>query len=195
VIAGEIRKNHAVSVVSTDALGAVLEEVLTPEAAPDLFVLSRFAELPWAERTKLIIEDPAAHMERVRRESHVVWIAVEAFLRRENREGRDVLIEGAAVLPELIGQIKDVPRRVVFLGNQGREHGQNIKRSAEEIGDDWLRGAGDQYLDAFAVFVNQMSAYIEQEAVKYGFKYVEMDGLSLPDATRAVAGLLGLGSG
>jgi 2-phosphoglycerate kinase len=41
IIAAEIRQKHALSVVSTDTLGAVLENVLTPEAAPDLFLFSR----------------------------------------------------------------------------------------------------------------------------------------------------------
>ena len=104
------------SVVSTDTLGAVLENVLSPEAAPDLFVFCKFNEMPRAERVKLMMKDPAELIDYVRKESHVVWKAVKAFIRRENNEGRDVLIEGVAVLPELMSQLEDIPHRVVFIG-------------------------------------------------------------------------------
>ena len=50
IIAGEIRRSHAVSVVSTDSLSTVLENVLSPEAVPDLFVFGKFNEMPMAER-------------------------------------------------------------------------------------------------------------------------------------------------
>ena len=122
ILSGEIRQKRAVSVVSTDTLGAVLENVLGPEEAPDLFVFGKFHEMPMAERVKLIMKDPAVLIDYVRKESYVVWKAVEAFIRRENDEGRDALIEGVVVLPELISQLKDIPNRVVFIGNQGDNH-------------------------------------------------------------------------
>jgi 2-phosphoglycerate kinase len=115
-ISSEIRQKHAVSVVSTDTLGAVLEHVLSPEAAPDLFVFGTFHDMPMAEQVKFIMKDPAALIAYVRKESSVVWNAVEAFIRREHDEGRDVLIEGVAVLPELMSQLEDIPHRVVFIG-------------------------------------------------------------------------------
>jgi 2-phosphoglycerate kinase len=195
LISSEIRRRHAVSVVSTDALGAALENVLGPEAAPDLYVLRGFAELPLAQRLKSITEDPAALIDCARRESYVVWRAVEAYVARENGEGRDLLVEGVAVLPELIGRIVGIPHQVVFVGNQGEDHKENIRRFADEHEHDWMRGASDQYVDAFSVFVSRMSAYIEQEAKKYGFQYIAMDKRSLDDVVEEVARSLGLSGG
>ena len=186
MISSEIRQKHAVSIVSTDSLGAVLETVLGPEAAPDLFAFAKFGELPMAERVKLMMKDPAELTHYVRKESHVVWKAVEAFIRRENDEGRDALIEGVAVLPELMSQLEDIPHRAVFIGNQGENHTENIKKSAEDNEHDWMRGVSDQYIHAFATFVKRMSAYIEQEAKKYGFKYIEMDKKLFGDVTEEV---------
>ncbi len=192
IIAGEIRQSHAVSVVSTDSLGAVLESVLSPEAAPDLFVFGRFNEMPEAERVKFINKDPAELIDYVRKESQVVWKAVEAFIRRENNEGRDVLIEGVAVLPEFVGRLEDIPHRVVFIGNQGENTKENLKKSADENEHDWMRGASDPYLGAYAVFVKRMSAFIEQEARKVGFEYIEMDKAPFGEAAEAVMKALGL---
>ncbi len=156
-------QKHAVSVVSTDTLAAVLENVLDPGSAPDLFIFHRFDKMPMAQRAELIAKNPAELIEYVRKESHVIWKAVEAFIRRENDEGRDVLIEGVAVLPELICRLDDIPHRVVFIGNQGENHKENIRKFAEENEQDWMRGVSDQYIDAFAMFVKRMSAHIEQE--------------------------------
>jgi 2-phosphoglycerate kinase len=192
IISNEIRQKYALSVVSTDSLGAVLENVLSPEAAPDLFVFGKVNEMPVAERVKFVMKDPAELIDYVRRESHVVWNAVEAFIRRENYEGRDVLIEGVAVLPELVSQLEDIPHRVVFIGNQGENHKENIKKSAEENEHDWMRGVSDQYIGAYAMFVKRMSAYIEQEAKKYGFKYIEMDRELFGDVAEAVMKSLGV---
>jgi len=150
IISSEIRQKHAVSVVSTDTLGAVLENVLSSEVAPGLFVFSKFNEMPTTERVKFMIKNPAGLIEYVREESHIVWKAVEAFIRRENSEGRDVLIEGVAVLPELISRLDDIPYRAVFIGNQGENHKENIKKSADENELDWIRGVSDQYIDAYA---------------------------------------------
>ena len=192
IIANEIRQKYAVSVVSTDTLGAVLENVLSPESVPDLFVFDKFNKMPMAERVKLVTKDPAKLIDYMRKESHVVWKAVDAFIKRENDEERDVLIEGVAILPELMGQLENIPHRVVFIGNQGENHKGNIKKSAEENAHDWIRDVSDQYISAFAMFVNLMSAYIEQEAKKYGFEYIEMDKELFGNVTEDVMKSLGL---
>jgi len=192
IITNVIRQKYAVSVVSTDTLGAVLENVLSPESAPDLFVFDKFNKMPMAERVKFITKDPAGLINYVRKESQVVWKAVDAFIRSENDEGRDALIEGVAVLPELVIRLEDIPHRVVFIGNQGENHQENIKKSAEENEHDWMRDVSDPYMSAFAMFVRRMSAYIEQEAKKYGFEYIEMDKESFGNVTEKVMKSLGL---
>jgi len=55
-----------------------------------------------------------------------------------------------------------------------------------------MRDVSDEYIGAFAMFVKRMSAYIEQEAKKYGFEYIEMDKESFGDATEKVMKSLGL---
>ena len=76
IISNEIRQKHAISVVSTDSLGAVLESTLSLEAAPDLFVFARFNEMPVADRIKLIVDDPAELVDSLIKESRVVWKGV-----------------------------------------------------------------------------------------------------------------------
>jgi 2-phosphoglycerate kinase len=191
-ISNEIRKEYAMSVVSTDTLGAVLENVLSPDAEPDLYVFSKYHEMPKTERVKLLTKNPEILIKWVKKESNVVWKAIEPFIMRENDEGREVLIEGVAVLPELMCRLKDIPHRVVFIGNQGKNHNENIKKSAEENEHDWIRDESDQYISAFSMFVMRMSVYIEQEAKKYGFEYIEMDKELFENTTKDVIKSLGL---
>ena len=192
IISNQIRQKHALSVVSTDTLAALLQHVQSPEAVPDLFVFETFNKMPNAQRVQFITNEPADLIEFVRRESLVVWKAVDAYIRREYDEGRDVLVEGVAVLPELVGQLDDIPHRAVFIGNQAKNHQENIKKSAEEHPHDWMREASDSYIHAFAMFVNRMSASIEQEAKQVGFEYIEVDHLSIRDVAENVMKSLGL---
>jgi len=86
-----------------------------------------------------------------------------------------VVIEGVAILPEFVNQLENIDYRAVFIGNQGDNHKDNIKKSSKENEHDWLRISSDGYIDAFATFVLKMSSFIENEARKYGFDYIEMD--------------------
>jgi 2-phosphoglycerate kinase len=59
IIANQIRKKLSISVVSTDSIGAMLEKILRPEKAPDLFVFRKYNELPIEERMNSVVKDPA----------------------------------------------------------------------------------------------------------------------------------------
>ena len=54
-----------------------------------------------------------------------------------------------------------------------------------------MRDVNDQCISAFAMFVKRMSAYIEQEAKKYGFEYIEMDKELFGNVTEKVMKSLG----
>lgn len=176
IMARAITSQHGISAVSTDSLGVVLETVLDPEAEPGLFAISRFNELAEADRMKLMVENPTKRIDYQRQESTAVWRAAEPFILREQDEGRDLVVEGVAVLPELVAQLEGVDYRVVFVGNQGHKQKENMKRSAKENEHDWMRHASDEYIAAFAIFVAAMSNYIEKEARRCHFEYIEMDG-------------------
>lgn len=190
IIAKAITTKHGISAVSTDSLGAVLETVLDPEAEPGLFAISRFNGMAEADRIELLARNTTRRIDYQIEESVAVWRAVKPFVLREQYEGRDLVAEGVAVLPELVARLEGVDYRAVFVGNQGHKQQENIKRSAKENEHDWMRHASDEYIAAFAAFVVAMSSYIEKEAHRYGFEYVEMDGKSLNDAVAQVVAKL-----
>lgn len=165
---------------------------MSPEAEPGLFVFSKFNEMPAADRINMLVENTPDLIGYVIEESRAVWKAVKPFILKEEEEGRDVLMEGVAILPELVRLNMNMDYRAVFIGNQGTENKRNIKKGAENNAHDWMRHASDEYMDAFATFVVRMSAYIEQEARQYGFSYIEMDGRPFQDMAGVIAESLGL---
>ena len=187
IIAKVITREYGISALSTDSLGASLESVLEPEAAPDLFAVSRFNERVEADRVRLMAEKPTTRIEYQLAESAAVWRAVGPFAMKEQDEGRDLVVEGVAVLPELVAQLDGIDYRAVFVGYHGKE---NIQRSAMENSNDWMSQFSDAYIDAFAIFVAEMSSYVEKEARKYGFEYIEMNGKPFHDAVAEVVNSL-----
>jgi len=177
-----ITTRHGIGSVSTDSLGAVLENVLDPERAPGLYAVSRFNEMTAAERIDLMVDETSRRIGYQIEEGRATWRAVEPFIRREEEEGRDVLVEGVAVLPELVAQLEDIDYRAVFVGNRGESHGENIRRGATEDDRDWMRDASDDYIQAFAVLVRQMSHFIQKEAHSHGLAYIEMSETPFGDA-------------
>jgi 2-phosphoglycerate kinase len=182
-----ITKKRGISSVSTDSLGAVLENVLDPQTAPGLFAVSKFNEMTLADKIELMVEKTSRRIDYQIEEGQATWRAVAPFIRREEEEGRDVLVEGVAVLPELVAQLEDADYRAVFVGNQGEDQEENIRRSATEDERDWMRGASEDYIHAFAVFVKQMSHSIEKEAHEHGLAYIEMSEMPFSDAVDEVA--------
>ena len=102
IVSKTITRKHGINVVSTDSLGAVLESVLDPEVEPGLFVVNRFNEMTEADRIDLMVENATERIKYQIQESYAVWKAVKPFILRERDEGRDVVVEGVAVLPELV---------------------------------------------------------------------------------------------
>lgn len=185
-ISKRITAKHGISSVSTDSLGAVLENVLDPKTAPGLFAVSRLNEMPLADRIDLMVEETGRRIDLQIEECRATWRAVAPFIRREAEEGRDVLIEGVAVLPGLVARLGDTDCRAVFVGHRGEGHAENIRRSAAEDEADWMRDAGADYIDAFAVFVKQMSHFVASAAHEHGLAYIELSEIPFEDAADTV---------
>jgi 2-phosphoglycerate kinase len=189
-VAGLITRQRGISAVSTDSLAAVLESAVGPDAAPDLYSVTRFNSLADAEKIRLMRESPARRVEIQLEESRAVWPAVAAFIESESDERRDVVIEGVAVLPELVQRLSCTDVRAVFVGNQDPQHRENIKRSAQAHPHDWMRSASDSYIDAFATFVAEMSRHIEAEAHRFDLPYLALDRRPFSAAATAVVDAL-----
>jgi 2-phosphoglycerate kinase len=171
-LAAQVLTEHPGNIISTDDLRASLRRTIPVHAQPDLYYLDSL-NANEREMDRLMREQTIDIIEAADRESAVVWPAVEAFVREHLATGRDVLVEGVAVLPEFIADL-NFDYSVVFLGNQSPDHAQVIHDYARTHRKTWLGQLAPSTLDAFAIFSAATSAHIEREARKYYLPYVEM---------------------
>lgn len=157
---------------STDALRYTLRQVIKEQDQPDLFHLGKYTSNS-PDRRDGLKSNPGKVIDIQNKESYIVWESVNSFVTSNLDDGFDVVIEGIAVLPELLKQV-DYEYSAVFLGNQSFEHGRTILNSARTNPNDWMYTLEDETIEAFSIFNNAYSVYIQQQAEKFGFDYIEM---------------------
>lgn len=157
---------------STDAIRYMLRQVIPETDQPDLFHLGKYTSND-PERQAYLRSNPSDVINIQNKESAIVWRSVVDFIHSNLADGVDVLIEGIAVLPELVAQL-DCDYSVVFLGNQSDEHFETIRRTARSNEHDWMHNLEDETIKAFAVFNQTFSKYIAEQAEKYHMPYVEV---------------------
>lgn len=174
---------------STDAIRYTLRQVIAETDQPDLFHLGKYTSND-SERREYLRTNSRGVIEIQNRESAVVWRSVVDFIHSNLADGFDILIEGIAVLPELVTRL-DCDYSAVFLGNQSDEHFETIRRTARSNEHDWMHNLEDETIEAFAVFNQTFSKYITEEAEKYHMSYVEVHDDSFEAAmTTALHALL-----
>jgi 2-phosphoglycerate kinase len=157
---------------STDALRYTLRRVIKEQDEPDLFHLGKYTSDD-PNRRAYLKNNPMEAIVIQNKESAIVWKSVNDFVKSNLLDGFDVLIEGIAVLPEFLNKV-DYDYRAVFLGNQSKQHYQTILAAARNNENDWMHSLEDETINAFSIFNQAFSAYIEQEAKKYGLTYIEI---------------------
>lgn len=165
-------KEHPVLAASTDAIRYTLRRVINEADEPDLFHLGKYTSND-PERRAYLKSNPLDVVEVQNKESAIVWRSVANFIASNIEDGFDVLIEGIAVLPSLVKQL-ECEYSAVFLGNQSEEHFQTILKSARANIDDWMHELEDETIEAFSVFNQRFSRYIEEEAVDNSMNYIEI---------------------
>lgn len=165
-------KERPVLAASTDAMRYTLRRVIKESDEPDLFHIGKYTSNDPDYRAYLK-SHPLDAVEVQNKESAIVWRSVSNFISSNIEDGFDVLIEGIAVLPELITQL-ECDYSAVFLGNQSEQHFQTILNSARSNSNDWMHSLEDETIEAFSVFNQAFSKYIAQEAEEHGMSYVEI---------------------
>lgn len=179
-VAAMFLASHSAAFASTDDLRTALRRKTSPAQQPDLYYLDSLNSNE-LEMARLMREGTADIIAAADRESAVVWPAVDTFVRENLAAGRDVLVEGVAILPHFVAQL-DIDYSVIYLGNQSPAHGQIIQNHASKHPDTWLATLQPDTIAAFAEFVRATSAHIESEAAKHGQPYLEMSSLPFPTA-------------
>lgn len=164
-------------VVSTDSIRNAAKKACSDRNS-DLFILNRTENVPEEEWLKEHNELPQNVIEYQNRESIALWPSIVSFCNSFCEDNAIHIVEGVALLPSLISQMKNKPMHIFYVGNTSEKHVESMLGFAKTFPQwDWMGGAGysDEKIKAMANFVKEMSLYFKTEAAKYGFPYYEIN--------------------
>ncbi len=165
-------------VVMTDAIRNSAKKVCEDKNGP-LFMINRyneFTEEKWVDRftnsPEKVIEDQA-------NESKAIWRSVVSFCNMFCEDNANHIVEGVAIMPELVDSMKNKPSHVIFVGNTNNDHVETMLEYGRKYPEQcWMAylGYSEDKIRAFANYVKHLSLYFKSEAEKYNFQYIELDG-------------------
>lgn len=164
-------------VVSTDAIRSAAKKA-SDQRTGDLFKINRYNELSDTAWLQLHEQNPEQVVQDQNAESRAFWNSVVSFCNTFAEDNVPHIVEGVALLPELVARMDHAPQHIVYIGNTSDRHcctmWEHVQAHPEQ---DWMAvmGYGEARVRALAVFVQQMSRYFKREAEKYGLPYIEME--------------------
>ncbi|MEK7227707.1 MAG: hypothetical protein AAB641_02335 [Patescibacteria group bacterium] len=174
--------------VSTDSIRNAAKKACKDESS-DLFILNRTEHIPEEEWLKDHNELPEKIIEYQNRESIALWPSIVSFCNSFCEDNATHVVEGVALLPSLVAQMKDKPKHIFYVGNTSEKHAQSMLNFAKNYPQlDWMGSSGytDEKIKAMANFVREMSLYFKLEAEKYGFAYYEIDDDNFQESIRKI---------
>lgn len=183
-----LTEQYPIPSASTDDLRTGLRQLTTPETNPDLFYLDSL-NANEVDMAGQMLEDTYEIMAAAEAEARAVWPAVLEFATTQHQAGHNAIIEGVAILPELVTQLT-LPYHAVFLGNQSPDHAEYIRAYAAAHPETWLGGLRPETIDAFAHFTRLTSHRIAEQAEAAGLPYVELGAGSFTGGLKYAGELL-----
>ena len=163
-------------VVSTDAIRDAVKKG-TKDKSGDLFRLWQENNLSEEEWLKEHLESPEITIDNQNRESIAFWNSIVAFCNTFCEDSAKHIVEGVALLPQLIAGMKNKPFHVIFVGNTNKTAKAMIRYMEKYPEQDWMAVLkyGEKRIEGMANFVRAMSQYFKDEALKHNFPYYEID--------------------
>lgn len=175
-------------VVSTDSIRNAAKKAHS-DNGDDFFIINRTENVPEEEWLKNHLEQPQVTVDYQNRESNAIWPSLVSFCNSFCEDNAVHVIEGVAILPSLVSEMKNRPAHVAFVGNTSVEHVHAMLEYAERFPDkDWMTqlNYSKKKIEGMANFVRTMSLYFKIEAEKYGFPYYEISDTSFDDSIAEV---------
>lgn len=176
ILAHKLAKRIGGHVVSTDAIrNAVKKHIENPDS--DIFLGNKNNDLSEKELIDQYQNNPKKTIHIQNRESKFLWSGIMGFCNAFCEDNENHILEGVAILPELVSKMKHRPDTVIFVGNTNPGHSEQILKFSKKYPEwDWLSSLSysDEKITSFSNFVTHMSEFFKSEAKKYGYKYFEL---------------------
>lgn len=181
-------QKYPILAASTDAIRHTIRGVTSEQAQPDLFKSERG---PFAsdKNVAAMRSDPWKVIAHQNAESEVVWRSVVDFVEGNIEDGKEVAVEGVAVLPHNFKTKLKFDYKAVFVVNL-TDQTEVILKHAHENEFDWLHKYSDEVIRAFCVFNRELNKYYFEEAKKYSLPIVQVDNENFNAAIDEAVSLL-----
>jgi 2-phosphoglycerate kinase len=164
-------------VVSTDAIRSAAKKARENKTG-DLFRTNFYNSISEDEWFRRHLEHPEIVVDDHNKEAAAFWSSTVSFCNTFCEDSATHIVEGAHLLPNLVSEMKDKPKHVIYVGNTNSHHSKHmLEYSKNNPAQDWMSSLNysDKKIEAMANFVKKMSEYFKNEAEKYGFPYFEID--------------------
>lgn len=175
-------------VVSTDSIRSAAKRAC-PDKESDLFILNRTENVPEKQWLKDHLETPRVVVDYQNRESSAVWPSVVSFCKTFCDDSAKHIVEGVALLPSLVAEMRHQPKHVIYVGNTSEDHVEAMLEYARKNPEqDWMAAMNysDERIKGIATFVKTMSIYFKREAENYGFPYYEISNSYFEDSIQKI---------
>lgn len=164
-------------VVSTDAIRSAVKKAYTDKTG-DLFRTNKDNALSEEEWVTKHTNNPEAMVEEQNKESVAFWPSIVSFCSIFSEDNVNHIVEGVALLPNLVSGMENKPEHIIYVGNTNPEHLKSMIEFSQKFPEqDWMTSMNysKERIEIMAEYVNRMSQYFKSEAEKYGFPYYEID--------------------
>ena len=125
-------------VVSTDAIRNVAKKVSSDKDS-DLFIINKKEDISEEEWLKDHRDIPQNAVDFQNRESIAVWPALIGFCNSFAEDRETHVLEGVALLPSKIAEMKDKPEHIFFVGNTSDDHVESMLDFSKKNPEwDWM---------------------------------------------------------
>lgn len=167
--------------VSSDALRYMMRHALPHDALPQEFFLPTLADKPMDPNVALALQNA---------ESTALWPAIIEFGKSYVEDDTDLLIEGVAVVPELLVTDCPYPVRAIILSNASPSHEQAVIGQAQSNPNDWMHKYSLEIQQRLASFFTFMDADLRAQAAMHGIDLVEVHDETFDQDLERAADLL-----
>ncbi|HET9412197.1 MAG TPA: hypothetical protein VFO38_05115 [Candidatus Saccharimonadales bacterium] len=168
----KLLKQKPILAASTDAIRAVALGLVSKETDPHLHRVER-GPFGSEEHLSNLKSNQELLLKQELASAEATWKSVLDFVGYYQKDAKDALVEGVAVLPSELAKV-NFDFKAVFIVNL-TDQTEEILSHARENSFDWLSKYDDETIRQYATFNYRWNQYYAEEAVKYGFHVVEIE--------------------
>ncbi len=167
----ELIRRKPMLAASTDAVRSVAKSLVAPESNQRLHKVAR-GKFGSPEHLTAMVDNPEAVLQHELGEAEETWKSVLDFISYYQKDGKDVAIEGVAILPDKLRAVS-FEYEAVFITTLV-DQTDTILDHARTHQEDWVNKYDEATIRAYAAFNLLCNKYYANEAKKHGMTVIDV---------------------